>query len=304
MKRKFVIGVGHRARSGKDYFASIIKDYEISDVHILAFSDANYSEVSNTDRILILTDEDIGRKTRSYLCFSRTLDMDLRSAAKLIESIPEGERRPMLLKPSEDGKRVHVYDRFTPEEAPLIHNFMTSRGINTYSHMEEKDPAILQAWGQHRRANYGENYWVDILDKRMKAIVGLEYEGDGGDIEEDIPVVLITGVRFRNEVEYLKSIGGYYVEMIRLNEDGSRFVPNDRAADVSETELDGIEHTEDCAGVVECYSFTREEDDKLLMNPEIEAEFTSKCIDVFEKFRSDFLERIAREENCKVRKVS
>jgi hypothetical protein len=52
-------------------------------------------------------------------------------------------------------------------------------------------------------------------------------------------IALITDLRYRNEAAYVKSVGGFTVNVSRLNRDGSLFVAPDRPADhPSEIDLD------------------------------------------------------------------
>ena len=90
--------------------------------------------------------------------------------------------------------------------------------------MVGKDPLLLQKVGVERRVQ-DENYWV----KRAF-----------GSIPTGADIVVFTDVRFRNEAERIKKEGGYLVDVVRLNDDGSRFYANDRPADhISETDLSG-----------------------------------------------------------------
>jgi hypothetical protein len=87
--------------------------------------------------------------------------------------------------------------------------------------------ALLQWWGTDLRRNqFGENYWVNKTVARIK--------------EENPDIALITDTRFPNEAQAVKDLGGYTLNVTRLNADGSLFVAPDRPANhVSETALDG-----------------------------------------------------------------
>lgn len=86
--------------------------------------------------------------------------------------------------------------------------------------------ALLQWWGTDlRRKHFGENYWVS---KTIAQIV-----------KENPDVALITDTRFPNEAQAVKNLGGYNLNITRLNADGTPFVAPDRPADhPSETALD------------------------------------------------------------------
>lgn len=89
--------------------------------------------------------------------------------------------------------------------------------------MTEKDAPLLQRIGSERRAQH-ENYWVNKVAEQLASFKG---------------IALITDLRYRNEAAFVKSIGGFTVNVSRLNKDGSSFVAPDRPANhPSETDLD------------------------------------------------------------------
>lgn len=90
--------------------------------------------------------------------------------------------------------------------------------------MVGKDPLLLQKVGVERREE-DENYWV------KRAFDSIPTGTD---------IVIFTDVRFQNEAERIKKEGGYLVDVVRLNDDGTRFYANDRPSDhISETDLSG-----------------------------------------------------------------
>jgi hypothetical protein len=90
--------------------------------------------------------------------------------------------------------------------------------------MTVKDAPLLQNLGQHMRIEHGENYWFDQAVKKIDPSAG---------------VVLVSDVRYHNEAEGLKKLGGYIVDLQRYNRDGSRYIAADRPSDhPSETQLD------------------------------------------------------------------
>jgi hypothetical protein len=89
--------------------------------------------------------------------------------------------------------------------------------------MTEKDPVLLQNIGMARRAE-DPDYWV----KRAFAA-----------IPQGTDIAVFTDVRFLNEAAAIKAKHGYLINVVRLNEDGSRYFATDRPANhPSETELD------------------------------------------------------------------
>jgi len=89
-----------------------------------------------------------------------------------------------------------------------------------------KHPKLLQWWGtEFRRQHFGYDYWV----KKMFA-----------SIPANLDIALISDVRFVNEAEAIKQLGGYTINVQRLNRDGSQFFSSDRPVDhPSEIALDG-----------------------------------------------------------------
>ncbi len=89
--------------------------------------------------------------------------------------------------------------------------------------MTAKDPVLLQNVGMQRREE-NPGYWID---KAFKSI------------PTDTDIAVFTDVRFRNEAFAINLQGGHLINVVRLNQDGSRFVATDRPANhPSETELD------------------------------------------------------------------
>lgn len=90
-----------------------------------------------------------------------------------------------------------------------------------------KQSKLLQWWGtEYRRNNYGQNYWVKKLVSQVA--------------KESVDIALITDTRFPNEAQAIKDLGGYCVNVTRVNKDGSPFVDPSRDPNhLSETALDG-----------------------------------------------------------------
>jgi hypothetical protein len=90
--------------------------------------------------------------------------------------------------------------------------------------MKEKDPVLLQNVGMARREE-DPDYWV----KRAFAA-----------IPQGTNLAIFTDVRFHNEAKRIKAEGGHLIEVVRLNQDGTRYYATDRPSDhISETSLDG-----------------------------------------------------------------
>jgi hypothetical protein len=94
--------------------------------------------------------------------------------------------------------------------------------------MTEKNPTLLQKIGDGRRREFGLDYWIKQLEPKIKAFKG---------------VAVITDVRYINEADWVKSLGGHTINVRRLNQDGTPFIANDRDPNfISETQLDGYNY--------------------------------------------------------------
>jgi hypothetical protein len=89
--------------------------------------------------------------------------------------------------------------------------------------MKEKDAPLLQKVGAARRAE-NPNYWIDKVFSQMG----------------NVDIAVISDVRYLNEAAAVKKIGGYLLNVTRLNPDGTIYIADDRPANhPSEIELDG-----------------------------------------------------------------
>ena len=103
---------------------------------------------------------------------------------------------------------------------------------------------MLQWWGtEFRREICGDTYWLDRLDDTIRAI-------------PDGSVVFVTDVRFPNEAEFVRQLGGSIVRVVRTNAPEGQ---SGQAAHASEMELEKInaEHTLCAASLEELTSITK-----------------------------------------------
>lgn len=62
---------------------------------------------------------------------------------------------------------------------------------------------VLQNWGtEYRRRLFGDTYWLDRVDSKIAAVAGCD--------------IVITDVRFPNEIEHVKTMGGVLVRVRRV----------------------------------------------------------------------------------------
>ena len=91
-----------------------------------------------------------------------------------------------------------------------------------------KFPKLLQWWGTEYRRAQDPEYWT----KQWKAAVNPKAD-----------IVFSTDMRFINEAQAVKELGGYTIQVNRLNVDGTPFVDTSRDPNhPSETQLDGYNY--------------------------------------------------------------
>jgi len=192
-----IIGLGHKARQGKDYIAEAASKGD-DNSSIAHFASALKREVENRDRRYPLIYKDVGH----YRLFTG---------------------------PGSGDEPEFIY-KFTGE-VPYLHNLMTKRDIKIYYGMDEKDAEMLQFWGTDFRRGQDEDYWVKMLDYHIKFLKN-----------KGIRKIYIPDVRFKNELKYIKDNNGIYVDVIRLKEDGTRWLDSSRDPNhPSEVDLDDVE---------------------------------------------------------------
>jgi hypothetical protein len=221
---QLIIGLGHKARNGKDSFASAVETY-YSGLHATAinhgmrsyrpvvvqrhaFADALYQEVNKW----LTTSE--GKRFRGLGGILLNGHYTVEEGDLHDTFSPNG-----LIFTGVAGKKpVILPDWVEPDEKPEI----SSRA--PYG----KHPKLLQWWGTEYRRAQDLNYWV----KKWKE--GINPKAD---------IVLATDMRFFNEGDAVYSVGGFRVQVSRLNQDGTQFTDPDRDANhISETQLDGYNY--------------------------------------------------------------
>ena len=197
-----IIGLGNRARHGKDSFAqSIIRYYGNLDAakakHGLAFKPTIIQHIAFADALY--------KEVNAWLATNSGHDWRQGREGRILgePSFPLGRSIPDWVTP--DGV-------MKDPRAPL-----------------GKYTKLLQWWGtEYRRNNFGQNYWVE----QWKAAVNPKAD-----------IVFSTDMRFSNEAQAVKDLGGFTVQVNRLNVDGTPFVDTSRDPNhPSETQLDGYNY--------------------------------------------------------------
>lgn len=212
-KNVILLGLGSKARNGKDTTANLIKQYE-PNVHVLHWADKLYEEVRN----------------ESYCEHSNNTPLILMNE--------EEETYDCLRSYTQEGRtKTIIYDTFTFEELPGFKDIMIH--CPQYSKMYSKDPLLLQQWGTNlRRTYFGNDYWVNRTFEDIYQISEENKSYDG------FVWVCVADTRFRNEAAAVRKAGGLYIDIVRLNADSTRFVAPDRdpnhpsEADLNNTKAD------------------------------------------------------------------
>jgi hypothetical protein len=237
----FLIGLGHRARNGKDSVADFIAN-TYPNVSIYHFADPLKEEVMNKKRKIPLIYRYKNKYSKHFWYNVWSHDEEYRSIAE--------------------------------EDLPFLHEIFTERQIEEYwgmdgnGHDEHKDGPMLQFWGtEWRRERFSQRYWVKKTEDYFM-------ENFYWNHQDENSFFLLPDTRFKNEVKWLKDmdmlydrIRGIYIEVIRYNDDGTRYYAPDRDPNhPSETGLKGYAPDFKIEAVSGDMDMLKKKTDKLLMN--------------------------------------
>ena len=194
MNYPVIVGIGHKARQGKDTFANLFVERGKDSCVVLHFSDYLYEECKNKSRKFPLIKK--GRNENEVAC----LDYFNRDVVSYSYAEPTPYVKELILKE------------------------------NFYMGMDEKNGSILQFWASNfRRDVCSQDFYLNDVIRKVNKI-------------SPDKIILIPDVRNKNEYEWVRRFG-IYVEVQRLNPDGSRFIANDRDPNfISEVDLDNVEY--------------------------------------------------------------
>lgn len=211
----FLIGLGHRARNGKDSVAEFIRQAEPNTI-IYHFADPLKKEVMNKERHhpLIIRVKDVNKYYYSIWA---------------------------------KGQEYHTVSE---DEVPFLHKIFEDRRINVYWGMdgdgndEYKDSPMLQFWGTDwRRRRFGQDYWVQKVENYfMKNCYSKPFVGN--------VFFLLPDTRFKNEVNWIwnmsnsnvnEEVASLYLKVVRYDYDGNPYYDPDRDKNhESEIALEGV----------------------------------------------------------------
>lgn len=208
---KIIIGIGNKARNGKDTLATYLQTM-LPNAHIIHFADQLYSQVENSD-------------------LQRPL---------AIQTPLNTTQTGYFLR--DDFNDPHSYKLFLNEEVPALHELYINPKDNIHMtgsllwQMKSKAPELLQFWGtDYRRRLCSENYWIDRTNETIETIHNT-YD------PKELVYFLLPDTRFQNEYDFVTQQDfGYYVKIKRMNPDGSQYIdPFRDSKHESEVGLDEI----------------------------------------------------------------
>lgn len=193
---QLILGLGHKARHGKDSFAFAVEEY--------------YAKLNGTGAKHLPGYHPVIVQRHAFANALRKEVNDFlgtHQGSVFLDGAPEVFVEDIRLP---DWVKKDPNPEFTP---------LTPRG---------KHAKLLQWWGTEYRRAQDPQYWV----KNWKA--GINPQAD---------VVITTDMRFLNEAAAIREIGGFTVNVVRLNADGKPYIdPTRPATHQSEIDLDGYNY--------------------------------------------------------------
>lgn len=190
-----ILGLGNKARHGKDSFASAV------DAH---FATQHAAALRHGLKYTPVVVQHIAFADALYREVNQWLAANPRWTEQPIDFLADGATRiPDWVQPDPNAEKS--------VRAP-----------------HGKHAKLLQWWGTEFRRNLDAEYWV----KQWKAALNPKAN-----------IIMATDMRFINEAEAVKSVGGFTIQVNRKNADGTPFVDPTRDANhASETQLDGYNY--------------------------------------------------------------
>jgi hypothetical protein len=199
-----LLGLGHRARQGKDLAAESIKHY--------------YDAKSEAALMHVPTWKGSVRVGIFKYATALYAEVNAFLAAFKDSKVGPNWMGAMIAEEGRGGV-AKLPDWVQPEPNAVVSE------LAPYG----KHPKLLQWWGtEYRRQFFGQDYWIKKLYASMPT---------------NLHIAIITDMRFLDEAAAIKERGGYTINIQRLNQDGTQWYSSDRPKDHrSETELDGFNY--------------------------------------------------------------
>lgn len=218
-----LIGIGHKARRGKDTVAQVLKDFY--GYAVLHFADALYGECRRAHITVAKRNHEM-EDHELYLINGVSVE-DL--GETLADGTGMDEHTRFIARSKRQRALYFRMDEWMAERGGL------QRGEAdpdwawfTFGGMTEKDAPLLQWWGtEYRRAFYGDDYWIRRLEEawRQRQAAGETH-------------FVVSDVRFPNEAAWIRAHGGVLWKVDRAEPLEATGRPADHP---SETALDGFD---------------------------------------------------------------
>ena len=205
MKNVTYIGIGHKARHGKDTVATMLSEkLGPEQCFIIHWADPLKAEVENRSR-----------------------------RVPLAKQVKFGDNLYYMLWDESKSTR-DIYNVLPKHKINSLHDLFESRNIEEYWGMDHKDSPMLQVWGtDYRRTHCWNDYWVDatesIIFNHLASHPNVKY-------------VIIPDTRFKNEYSYIvNNKNGIYININRLEQNQVLYYDTSRdPTHPSEIELDSV----------------------------------------------------------------
>src|SRR5665213_1086744 len=206
------IGIGSRARNGKDTAGEAIKAHYDQQADLLGYHGLRGGLKVSIVKFAAALYQEVNEALKNRIWDTRIVHGEpflLNITGQTIVG------KHYIMPPNATARTVRkLPDWVQPDPNPEV-NAMSPYG---------KHPKLLVWWGTEYRRAQDLDYWVKRAFESIPAGTN---------------IAVITDVRFKNEAAAIKAKGGHLIEVVRLNQDGARYYSEDRPKDhESETELD------------------------------------------------------------------
>lgn len=206
-----ILGIGNKARNGKDTAAEAIRDHYESRNTLIRNHMGTTSKIVNVGIFKYAT--------------SLYAEVENLIGVHGLERVFSGRFKLPIPSP---GLTMPFLEGVVPDMETITIPSWVTMGDPTPVPMAKygKHPKLLQWWGtEYRRTYFGADYWADRLF---------------ASIPVNLDIAMISDTRLPNEADRVKQRGGYTVNVQRLREDGTQYYSSDRPVDhPSEIALDG-----------------------------------------------------------------